>query len=361
MPSYPQNPYEEENPWAQPKQGAQPNWGGNTGTGTNASVAQGQQAYSQGQRGSDPSQVPGYQDMNAWRQWYGQQQGGQRPEDMARFSDQTLAGWDPWLVKEGQYAGKYRSMRGSEGYYDKPTECPPGMMPSGPNEDDPCVPNGQAGAGGGGGAGGPGGGGGGGRGGGGYGAGWDNPIFNYLRTSGLDAAKDPDAALKVYMGQGGATGWQQQMDAARARAEALPAGPARDAAIADLEKFRAEGLRGMRQSSAAAARGDLQGMLSPELSYNQLGENARQANMQNALGWGGLDVQRMLGMGGLDLQNRMFGWESGSKWQDQLRQQQLDRDLQLRLSQMGQPSGVQKGLDTAGKVVAIGGTIAALA
>jgi len=360
------NPYkDDENPWGQPQPPQTPQWGAGAGTGSNEAVQQGNAAYAAGQRGADPSRTPGYENMGAWRQWYGQQQGGNRPEDMDRFSNETLAGWDQWLQKSGENAGKYRSMRGAEGYFDKPTECPPGMVPSGPNENDPCVlSSSMAGPGGQWGGGGGGAGGGGGRGGFGGGSAWDNPIFQYLRQSGLDAAKDPEAALKVYMGQGGSAGWQQQMDAARARAMALPAGPARDAAIAGLEKYRMEGLRGMRQSSAAAARGDLQGMLQPEQGYAQLGENARQANMQNALGWGGLNLQGELGRGQLGLASQAQSWQQGTYFPWQQQEANANRNyerwaLQQQLK-ANQPSTWQKIMGGAGSLVGLAGGIIGL-
>lgn len=82
-------------------------------------------------------------DLGAFQQWYNQQQGGNRPEDMERFLQApTLERWNPYLETQGANAGKYRSMRGAEGYFDKPTECPPGMYPGGPNETDPCVGSG---------------------------------------------------------------------------------------------------------------------------------------------------------------------------------------------------------------------------
>jgi hypothetical protein len=92
--------------------------------------------------------VPSSADPLAFQAWYNQQQGGNRSEDMARFivnpdtgglSGDTLSRWDPYLVREGPNAGKYRSMRGAEGFFDKPTECPPGMGPSGGDERNPCT------------------------------------------------------------------------------------------------------------------------------------------------------------------------------------------------------------------------------
>lgn len=92
--------------------------------------------------------VPSSNDPLAFQAWYNQQQGGNRSEDMARFivnpdtgglSGDTLSRWDPYLIREGPNAGKYRSMRGAEGVFDKPTECPPGMGPSGGDERNPCT------------------------------------------------------------------------------------------------------------------------------------------------------------------------------------------------------------------------------
>jgi len=61
-------------------------------------------------------------------------------EDFARpeFTDAVLQGWIDkyWDAK----AGKFRSARGAEGLWEKPTECPDGQSPSGPDEDSPCKP-----------------------------------------------------------------------------------------------------------------------------------------------------------------------------------------------------------------------------
>ena len=96
-------------------------------------------AYTGTPQASQPWQG-GYSDLQGFQNWYGAQQGGNRPEDMARFLQApTLERWDQYLIKDGPNAGKYRSMRGMDGVYDKPQECPPGMVPGGPNETDGCV------------------------------------------------------------------------------------------------------------------------------------------------------------------------------------------------------------------------------
>jgi hypothetical protein len=68
-------------------------------------------------------------------------------EDYQRFQDPDFQRWAEWFDPA---SGRYRSSRGAPGLYDKPTECPPGMVPSGPNETDPCIAGDGAGGGGGG-------------------------------------------------------------------------------------------------------------------------------------------------------------------------------------------------------------------
>lgn len=120
-------------------------------------------------------------------------------EDFLRFQQPDIDRWSPYYDPA---TGKFRSSRGAEGLYDKPTECPPGMVPSGPNETDPCV--GGAGAGGGGGRGGAGGGGGSGAYGGpgtGYGG---APAFNYTPFNPAlpgDTTTDPSYQFRLDEGR----------------------------------------------------------------------------------------------------------------------------------------------------------------
>ena len=69
-------------------------------------------------------------------------------EDYARFDDGVLNNWidNYWDIG----ANKFKSSRGEPGFWEKPTETRPGYVPSGPNETDPAVPQGQMGGGGGG-------------------------------------------------------------------------------------------------------------------------------------------------------------------------------------------------------------------
>jgi hypothetical protein len=179
---------------------------------------------------------------------------------------------------------------------------------------------------------------------------WDNPIYRYLASTGMQAAEDPDRALQNYMGWGGATQFQQEMDAARQRVEAMPPGPARDAAAARLEEQKMTNLGAMRQAATGQARGELGNLMGQEFGYVGLGEQGRIANMNDAtqrygidqstgLGYAGLASNERLGMGNLGLGYANLGLDqqrfqdqigAGRTWQGQ--QAQLDRDLRARLS-----------------------------
>jgi hypothetical protein len=64
-----------------------------------------------------------------------------KSEDFARFDDAVLQAWQPFYdAAASQAAGRpqYRSSRGAPGFFDKPTECPAGQTPGGPDESSPC-------------------------------------------------------------------------------------------------------------------------------------------------------------------------------------------------------------------------------
>jgi hypothetical protein len=128
-----------------------------------------------------------------------------------------------------------------------------------------------------------------------------------MRSSNLAAANNPELQMSNFMGQGGARGYQQQIDQARAKVSSMAPGPARDAAMARLEEQKFSGMGGMRQDAAKMQRDESERLLNPEqfwggnmeMSQRQLGENARQANMADRLGWFGANTNRDLGFGGL--------------------------------------------------------------
>ena len=71
-----------------------------------------------------------------------------KSEDFDRFNAGTVEGWtrDYYDAAASQAAGRpqFRSSRGAPGFFDKPTECPPGQGPSGGSESDPCTTTGYS-------------------------------------------------------------------------------------------------------------------------------------------------------------------------------------------------------------------------
>ena len=68
-------------------------------------------------------------------------------EDFQRFQQADAERWGPYYdAAASQAAGRpqFRSSRGAPGTFDKPTECPGGQGPSGPNETDPCTTTGYS-------------------------------------------------------------------------------------------------------------------------------------------------------------------------------------------------------------------------
>ena len=67
--------------------------------------------------------------------------GAGQSEDYARFQGPDFERWAPYYDRAAsQAAGRpqYKSSRGAPGFYDKPTECPDGQSPAGPDETSPC-------------------------------------------------------------------------------------------------------------------------------------------------------------------------------------------------------------------------------
>jgi hypothetical protein len=173
----------------------------------------------------------------------------------------------------------------------------------------------------------------------------------------MGAMQGGDAASQYLLGQGGGQEITQAIDQARQQLAQLPAGPARDKLAAQIQQMQTTGKLGLQQQGTNLARQGLTGLLGGEqywggqlpLSYSQLGEQAREANLQNALGWGGLDVQSALGWGniGLGQQQQNLAQQqfadvtgAGRDWQTQ--QAALDRAAQQQLAKSQQPSTFQK-------------------
>lgn len=211
---------------------------------------------------------------------YAQQQGWS--EDFVRFDDATLQGWINQHWDRG--ANKFRSGRGAEGHFEKPTECPPGMMPGGGSESDGCVPNphGQGAAGGGAGGAGGGGGTGGGTGGGGGGGGWDQGLTQLYK----EALTNPKAAQALVM-MGGGQQFGADVDAMEKQIMAMEEGPAKEAMKAKLTEMRTTGKMGLRQAGAQVGLQGLTGLVPLHQDFAKfrqgLAENARQFN--EGLAW----------------------------------------------------------------------------
>ena len=70
-----------------------------------------------------------------------QAQTGGQSEDFQRFQQGDAERWGQYYdAAASQAAGRpqYKSSRGAPGFFDKPTECPAGQTPGGPDETSPC-------------------------------------------------------------------------------------------------------------------------------------------------------------------------------------------------------------------------------
>ncbi len=220
-------------------------------------------------------------ELRAWAQTQGWS------EDFDRFSDAVLAGWidTSWDVN----AQKFRSRRqGVGGLWEKPTECPPGpdgspMVPSGPNESDPCVPR-PAWAGGGGGGGAPGAGGAVGA----TGApgGWGltaeeknylTAITNLANTTAAQSQKLFGAGYPAYVSS--LEHWKKVSGAYGRGGMEAALGPARET-IADAYRGAAAQTRGMRGAEKTQALS--------ELARGEAGDIGRLGAEQQAQAYAGL-------------------------------------------------------------------------
>jgi hypothetical protein len=224
------------------------------------------------------------------KQW-AKQQGWS--EDFERFGDNVLQDWinSSWDV-QGQ---KFKSKRGGvEGLWEKPTECPPGQMPSGPNEEDPCIPNDQAAQA----AGGGGGGKGGAWGGGGDGWGLTDEEKAYLgamtglaNTTRQQSEKLFGTAMPAYAGT--LEHWKKVSGAYGRGAMDASLGPARET-IADSYRGASAQTRDLRGAEKAQATTDLArseagdlGRLGAEQQGNAYGQLMQGAQYGLTTGLGG--------------------------------------------------------------------------
>lgn len=70
--------------------------------------------------------------------------GKTQSEDYARFQQGDFDRWKNFLDTSCPPDKPFKSSRGAGGCYEKPTECPDGQGPSGPNETDPCTTTGYS-------------------------------------------------------------------------------------------------------------------------------------------------------------------------------------------------------------------------
>ena len=104
-------------------------------------------AYNREMRDWQNAQNPAGASNPSIQQLQQQAQAAGASEDFARFQQADAERWGPYYdAAASQAAGRpqFRSSRGAPGVYDKPTECPGGQGPSGPNETDPCTTTGYS-------------------------------------------------------------------------------------------------------------------------------------------------------------------------------------------------------------------------
>ena len=289
-------------------------------------------------------------DPTGMRARSGAAEGGIAGEDRYnRFSNAQLASWKRYESSDCPPNLPYRSIHDG-GCVGKPMD----RSRPGPGE---------------GGGGGQGGGGGDQGGGGDYeaGGGWDNPVYDYLQST----AMDKEGWLNNYMGQGGATGFQQQIDEARAQANSIQDPIQRQAALARVETMlKPSLLTGLKTGAEQARMGLLSGSIMPqEFQNNTAWDASRQGwfklntdkqlglsdlGLRRELGMGDLGLRRDLGMGDLGLRESELGFRTGPQF-DWERKMDQDRLAQQKWQvQQGQPTSAQKWLGGIGEAAKVG-------